>query len=142
MKAHVILGMIATLLLLGCDSPSTSSSTTSSSSQGPSATSESTIGPVAEVAQGVAFEVTPHTLRECDPPAEVNVSWDTSAAGIAAVKIFIAGDDGQERLFAFLGGQGTQKTGPWIKPKDTFILKDESEAHQLAKFVIGSEKCG
>jgi hypothetical protein len=132
MKAHVILGVIATLLLIGCDSSSTSSSSSSSSS----------IPPVAETAEGVTLTVVPDTLRECDPPAEVKLSWNASGAGVNAVKIFVVGQDGQEKLFAFYGPEGSQVTGPLTNAKDTLIFKDEGETRQLAKFVIGSEKCG
>ncbi|MGH6824169.1 hypothetical protein [Methyloceanibacter sp.] len=131
MKGYVILGVIATLLLLGCDSSSTRSSSTDAS----------TSAPVSEVSEGVTFKVDPETLRECDPPAVVTLTWDASAAGASAVKIFVVGEDGNQNLFAFLGAQGTEKTGAWAKAKEVFILKDENEKQQLAKFVVGSEKC-
>jgi hypothetical protein len=134
MKAHVILGAIATLLL-GCDSSSTSSSPTSASA------SVVTVPPVTEVAQGVTFKVAPDTLRECDPPAEVALTWDASATRIPAVKIFIVGGDGKESLFAHLPALGKQATGPWMRANDAFVLKDESEATQLGKLVIGSATC-
>lgn len=134
MKAHVILGVIATLLL-GCDSSPTSTSPTSAPG------SAVTVPPVVEVAQGVTFKIAPDTLRECDPPAEVAVTWDVSATGIPAVKIFIVGGDAKESLFAHVPALGTQTTGPWMRPNDTFVLKDESEAKQLGKLVIGSATC-
>ena len=140
MKAHVILGGVATLLLLGCDSSTTSTSPTSTSPTSASGSAVS-VPPVAEVAQGVTFKIEPDTLRECDPPAEVAVAWDASATGIPAVKIFIIGGDGKESLFAHVPALGKQATGPWMRPNDTFVLKDESEATQLGKLVIGSATC-
>lgn len=128
MKAHVVLGSIATLGLFGCDSPATTGNS-------------STAAPVAETAQGVTLEVVPATMRECDPPGEVRLTWDATGAGVTGVKIFTMGDDGEMRLFAFLGPQGTEKTGAWTTANDVIVLKDESEQQQLAKFVIGAEKC-
>jgi hypothetical protein len=125
MKTRAIWGAALMLLLLGCDS-----STTGVSSP-----------PVIETAEGVTLVVVPDTMRECDPPAEIKLTWNALATGINAVKIFTVAQDGQETLFAFYGPEGGQVPRPFTKANDTLIFKDEGETRQLAKFVMGAEKC-
>jgi hypothetical protein len=127
MNARIILAAVTTLLLFGCDS-------------GLSATKS--IPPTSTAASGVKFKVAPQSLRVCDPPTEVTVSWDVAVAGINTVKVFVLGERGKEKLFTFSGTKGSEKTGPWTKAGAVFILKEGDETKKLAKFVVGSEKCG
>lgn len=69
------------------------------------------------------------------------MNWNALAAGVNAVKIYTIGGDGQETLFAFYGPEGSKVAGPPTKANDTFIVKDEGDTRQLAKFVVGTEKC-
>jgi hypothetical protein len=123
MNARVILATVATLLLLGCDSGES-------------------IPPTSEAVSGVEFDVVPTKLRVCDPPKQVRVKWNAHAASVETVKVFVVGDDGKETLLLFKGAKGSENTGPWTKAGTVFILKDADETRQLAKFVVGSEKCG
>jgi hypothetical protein len=98
-------------------------------------------GSVSEALPGVAFEVVPNTLRVCDPPRVAKVSWDAIAVGVSAVKIFVSKEGEEEKLFVHQEAIGNADTGPWVTPKLVFILKDEEGTKQLAKFVVGSERC-
>jgi hypothetical protein len=117
MNARVIFVAAATLLLLGCDS------------------SSSSIPPTSEAVSGVKFDVRPK--RVCAVPQEVQVSWDVAAAGVKTAKVFVV-FAGEER-FAFSGTKGSQKMA-WTTAGTVFVLKDGDETRQLAKFVVG-RKC-
>ena len=139
MNVRVIWAAIAIAILLVLGWAISSIISTSPSSPGSSSVSESP--PASEAVPGVKFDVVPDTLRVCDPPKQVRVSWNAATAGVKSVKLFVVGDAGAETLFTFAGTEGNEDTGPWTKAGQVFILKDGDELRQCAKFVIGSEKC-
>ena len=120
MRILVIIAAVGTLLMSGCDSSPTANTT--------------------GAMRGVEFNVTPNTVRVCEPPATAKVSWNAAEAGVSGVKIFVRAD-GVETLFASSGAKGSADTGAWVRPKTVFILKDADGTQQLATLVIGSESC-
>jgi len=135
MKIHVVVAAIGTLLLSGCDSSPTTPMMSKSQVQ------TETTKSVSEAVPGVKFEVAPATLRACDPPKVAKVSWNAMAAGVSKVKVFVVDESGVETLFTFSGAEGSADTGPWVRAKTVFLLKDGDQTKQLGKFIVGSENC-
>jgi hypothetical protein len=133
-KRYIVLVAAGTLLISGSDSSSTELPAPKPQMQSEEA------GRVSEALPGVTFEVSPNTLRVCDPPMVAKVSWNAMAAGMSTVRIFVSNGE-EEKLFALQGAEGSADTGPWVTAKTVFILKDGAETKQLAKFVVGSESC-
>jgi hypothetical protein len=91
----------------------------------------------------VMLTTTPDTLRVCDPPSKVTVSWNAKNADVTGgVQVYVVGAMGVEVLFVSSPSlEGTAETGDWAVPKQVFVLKNEDGTKELARFAIGSKDC-
>ena len=88
---------------------------------------------------GAKLVVEPPTSTACTPAAPgtvAKVSWDSSAANVTKVKVYVRGTDGKETLFAAGGVTGSAPTGRWINANTTFVLKDDSDTRILAEVAV------
>jgi hypothetical protein len=84
----------------------------------------------------VSFAVHPKRVAAGPSGTAVTLSWNAVAAGVESVKLFVKQSTGAERLFAHLGSEGSQQTGPWVVPGTEFTMTDPSGERQLAKVVV------
>ena len=87
-----------------------------------------------------AFTAQPAALSACAPGAIVRLSWNARTGGDQGVALFARLRDG-ERLFAHGGAEGSQETGPWVRPNTVFSLRSRDGSTELASLTIGLESC-
>jgi len=90
----------------------------------------------------VTFEAQPAALSACAPGAIVRLSWDARTSGPQGVAIFMRQGGEEEKLFAYGGPEGSQETGPWVRPNTVFTLRSRDGSRSLASLTVGSESCG
>jgi hypothetical protein len=56
------------------------------------------------------------------------------------VAIFVRQGD-EEKLFAHGGPEGSQETGPWVRPNTVFTLRSRDGSRKLASLIVGFERC-
>ena len=88
----------------------------------------------------VTFEAQPATLSACTPSAIVRLSWDARNSGQQSVAIYFRQRD-DEKLFFHGGPEGSQETGPWVRPNTVFTLRSRDGSRKLASLIVGSERC-
>jgi hypothetical protein len=117
MKSRLIVAVVAVLMVAGCDSPPTVSTT-----------------------QMIA--TIPASLRACDPGQKITVAWNAKESGLKAVQVYVVDAKGAEVLFTSSGVlEGSSETGDWAKADLTFVLKNEDGTKELARYTVDSVPC-
>jgi hypothetical protein len=88
----------------------------------------------------VTFDVQPATLSACTPGAIVRLSWDVRNSGHQGVALYLRQRD-EEKLFAYGGPEGSQETGPWVRPNSVLTLRSRDGSRKLASLIVGFERC-
>lgn len=84
----------------------------------------------------------PHTLAVCSPASEVTVKWDIRSdfPNVQVIQIYVTGE-ASESLFAEGNAWGEAKTGPWVKPGTSFIVKDKVSGKVLSTAAVNGPSC-
>lgn len=76
----------------------------------------------------------------CDSPADATISWNAAPKGTESVEVWVGeGDDAI--LFASGGAQGSQATGPWVKPSTLFVLRNQADKTEFDRVNIPGPVC-
>jgi hypothetical protein len=109
------------LFAVGCDKPSTDSTTATSPGS-----------PRDTLAAGVVFSADPNPVPPGNPKGRTTITWDTGSDAVGEVYV---GNAGSEKLFAS-GRQGSQDA-PWIQPgPNEFRLYDQTDHKLLGKLTV------
>lgn len=75
----------------------------------------------------------------CETGTDVELSWDVSSRPeIANVEVWVGAEP---TLFAAGGATGAQKSGPWVKPGMSFILRNKADSAELDRVTIAGPAC-
>ena len=86
--------------------------------------------------------VVPASMQACDPAAQAIVRWDVrSVPTVTSVEIFVGRESEPKKLFSGGGVTGHAQTGPWVRPGEDFILKDQKTGKVLADVKISGPQC-
>jgi hypothetical protein len=93
------------------------------------------------IGRSSSFTAQPSALSACGSSgATVRLAWDTRPSGEQDVAIFVR-QGNEEKLFAHGGPEGSQETGPWVRPNMVFTLRSRDGSRKLASLVVGFESC-
>jgi hypothetical protein len=101
----------------------------------------STAAPATQTTTSELITTVPSSLSACAPAAEVTVKWDTQAAHIANVEVWVGSEQNNAKIFAAGGAKGEAKTGPWVSPGTRFELRDKATGKALGETVVNGPSC-
>ncbi|WP_372016052.1 hypothetical protein [Pseudoxanthomonas sp. 10H] len=88
------------------------------------------------------FCAVPDAVRECDAGnATIRLHWHLQESGARVVNIFVSDPGGGEKPFAQYGPEGTVEVGPWIRPGQSFHLRDDADGRLLAELAVAGVGC-